>query len=86
MFSLESLLRSDSNDYTQYIIFNIKNKITLIFSTGTQERVGNSQGKRAIRVRAIEVSHNHVACVSATEGLSLSRNGLHSQLLVSLGM
>ena len=29
MFSLESLHRDDSNEYTQYTIFNIKKKITL---------------------------------------------------------
>ena len=29
VFSLESPHRGDSNEYTQYIIFNIKKKITL---------------------------------------------------------
>ena len=29
MFSLDSPHRGDSNEYTQYIIFNIKKKITL---------------------------------------------------------
>ena len=29
MFSLESPPRGDSNEYTQYTIFNIKKKITL---------------------------------------------------------
>ena len=29
MFSLESPHRGDSNEYTQYIIFNMKRKITL---------------------------------------------------------
>ena len=29
MFSLESPYRGDSNEYTQYTIFNIKKKITL---------------------------------------------------------
>ena len=63
VFSIESPHRGDSNEYTQYAIFNIKKKITLNyyksavngFSQGTQERVRNSSGKRAISVRAIEV-------------------------------
>ena len=33
MFSLESPHRGDSNDYTQYTIFNIKKKIILKYST-----------------------------------------------------
>ena len=45
--------RGDSNEYTQYTIFNIKEKITLNhpksadmgdFFQGTQERVPNSRG------------------------------------------
>ena len=32
MFSLKSPHRGDSNEYTQYTIFNIKKKITLNFS------------------------------------------------------
>ena len=64
VFSLESLRRGDSYEYTQYTIFNIKKKITLFFSQicsygvlfqGTQERVRNSRSKRAISVRATEV-------------------------------
>ena len=63
MFSLELPHRGDSNEYTQYTIFNIKKKIALNypksaamrFLRGTQERVQNSRGKRAISVRAIEV-------------------------------
>ena len=63
MFSLESPHRSDSNEYTQYTIFNIERKIDLNylkseavrFFQGTQERVLNSRGKRVISVRAIEV-------------------------------
>ena len=67
VFSLESPHRGDSNEYTQHAIINIKKKITLnypkydnvcsygIFSLGTQERVRNSRGKRAISVRATEV-------------------------------
>ena len=31
VFSLESPRRGDSYEYTQYIIFNIKKKITLIY-------------------------------------------------------
>ena len=57
------MLYGDSNEYTQYTILSIKKKITLNlpkyaamdFFQGTQERVRNSQGKRAIRVRATEV-------------------------------
>ena len=63
MFSLESPHRDDSNEYTQYTIFNIKKKVTLNYSKsaamalfqGTQERVRNSRGKRAISVPATEV-------------------------------
>ena len=64
MFLLESPHRGDSNEYTQYTIINIKKKITLnypksaamgFFSLGTQERVLNSRGKRAISVRDTEV-------------------------------
>ena len=48
---------------TKYTIFNTKKKITLnyskstdiLFFQGTQERVRNSCGKRAISIRAIEV-------------------------------
>ena len=58
VFSLESPHRGDSNEYTQYTIFNLKRKITLIipnlqlwdFFQGTQERVRNSRGKRAVEV------------------------------------
>ena len=63
VFSLESPHRIDSNAYTQYTIFNMNKKNTLIypksaatgFFQGTQERVLNSRGKRAISVRATEV-------------------------------
>ena len=61
MFSLESPHRGDSNKYTKYTIFNKKKKkkITLKYPNlqlraifqGTQERVRNSRGKRAISVR-----------------------------------
>ena len=58
VFSLESLHQGDSNEYTQYTSFIIKKKITLNypksaamgFFLGTQERVQNSRGKRAISV------------------------------------
>ena len=59
MFSLESPHRGDSNEYTQYTIFNMKiehhPKLTQIcrykiVSNGTQEKVRNSRGKRAISV------------------------------------
>ena len=64
MFSLESPHRGDSNEYTQYTIFNINKNYTLnypysaamgFFSQGTEGRVRKSRGKRAISVRAIEV-------------------------------
>ena len=63
LFSLESPHQGNSNEYTEYIIFKIKKKITLdypksaamVFFLGTQEQVRNRHGKRAISVRAIEV-------------------------------
>ena len=63
VFSLESPHEGDPNGCIQYTIFNIKKKITLNcpksaamwFFPGTEERVRNSRGKRAIRVRATEV-------------------------------
>ena len=62
VFSLEYPHRGDSNEYTQYTIFNIKTKNILNypksaamgFFHGTQERVRNSRDKRAISVRAAE--------------------------------
>ena len=63
VFSLESPHRGDSNEYTQYTIFNTLKKLTknyhksatLGFFPGTQERARNSHGKRAISVRTTEV-------------------------------
>ena len=64
MFSLESPHRGDSNEYTHYTIFNKQKgnhpKLSQICSyaflyQGTQERVRNSRGERAISVRATEV-------------------------------
>ena len=64
VFSLESPLRGDSNEYTQYTIFNIKKKITLnypksaaigFFFQKTQEQVKNSHSKWAISVWATEI-------------------------------
>ena len=63
VFLLESPHRGDSNENTQYTIFNIKRKIAWIipnlnlwdFFQGAQERVRNSRRKRAISVRATEV-------------------------------
>ena len=65
VFLLESPHRGDSNECTQYMytIFSKKKIITLDypksaalgFFPGTKERVRNSRGKRAIRVRATEV-------------------------------
>ena len=53
-------IQGDSNEYTQYTIFNIKKKITCylkfatvgFFSKKPQELVRNSRGKRA---RATEI-------------------------------
>ena len=63
VFLLESPDQGDSNEFTQYTIFNITKKITLNypksaamgFFPGTREEVRNSDGKRAISVRDIEV-------------------------------
>ena len=63
VFTLESPHGGDSNEYTQYTIFNMNMKNTLNypksaamgFFQGTQELVRNSRGKRALSVRAIEV-------------------------------
>ena len=62
-FSFESPHRGDSNEYTQHTISNIKKnhpKSSQIgsygtFFQGTQERVRNNRGKRAINVRVTEV-------------------------------
>ena len=63
VFSLESPHRGNSNEYTQYTIFNTKNErnnlnypkaAAMGFFKGTQERVRNSCGKRDINVRATE--------------------------------
>ena len=61
VFALESPHRGDSNETTQYTIFNMTEKNTLNYPKSaakgyfqrTQERVRNSRGKRAISVRAI---------------------------------
>ena len=64
VFSLESPPQGgDSNEYTKQPIFNITRKVDLNylrsaatgFFLGTQARVRNSHGKRAISFRAIEV-------------------------------
>ena len=64
VFLLESPHRGDSNESTQYTIFNIEKKNFLNYRKSaamgflcqaTQERVHNSRGKRAISVRATEV-------------------------------
>ena len=62
VFSLESPHWGDSNENTQYTVFNIKKEnhteLSQICSQGfvflgTEERVRNNRGKRAISVRAI---------------------------------
>ena len=63
MFSLESPHRGDFNECTQYIIFNIKYKITINYPNFAaigffprESRTSSKQrGKRAISVRATEV-------------------------------
>ena len=66
LFSLESPHLGDSNEYTQYTIFNIimkfkrnypkyNNVSAKGFLLGSQEWVRNSSGYRAISVRATEV-------------------------------
>ena len=63
MLSIESPHRGDSNENTRYTVFNIKEErnplnhpesAAMGFFQGTQERVRNSRGKRAISVRATE--------------------------------
>ena len=85
MFSLESPHRGDSNEYTHHNIFDVKRKspeISQIQSflqlwyvlLGTQERVRNNRGKRAIGVRANEVLlyHEHVLTTHLSTGLTAS--------------
>ena len=66
VFSLELPHRGNSNEYDEVILMstqnipfstpeNIPNLLLWEFFQGTQERVRNSRGKRAISVRAIEV-------------------------------
>ena len=63
MFSLESPHRGDSNQYTQYTIFNIKRKINLNFNKFAavgfcprhSKPSSKQPGKRANSVRAPEV-------------------------------
>ena len=63
VFSLESPQQGNSNECTQYTIFNVKKKTSQIIPNlqlwdlfhGIKERVRNSRGNRAISVRAIEV-------------------------------
>ena len=64
MFSFKSPHRGDSDKHKKYTIFSMKKKIILnyrksaamgFFYQGTQARVRNSRGKRAISVRATEV-------------------------------
>ena len=73
VFSFESPHQSDSNEYTQYTIFNMNKKNTLnypksaamIFFLGTQARVRKSHGKRVISVRATEVLLYIISCSSS---------------------
>ena len=75
VFSLESPDLSDSNEYTQYTIFNIKRKITLYYAKsaavrfflGTHARVRGSHGKRPISVRVIDVLLNVLVLLAMSE-------------------
>ena len=87
VFSLESPHRGDSNGYTQYTIFNIKKanrpklSAAMGFSQGTQKRVRNSHGKRAISVRAIEVLlYLGYACPSSGDFIWV--NGIYSNQVI----
>ena len=71
VFSLELPHRGDSNEYTQYTFFKIKKEKNPELSQvcnygvlflGSQERVQNSRGKRAISVPVIEVLLYTVFC------------------------
>ena len=62
LFSLESPQQGDSNEYTQYTIFQYEKEnhhyisqisSDEIYFQGTKERVRNSRGKRAISVPPI---------------------------------
>ena len=73
VFSLESPQWGDSNENTQFTVFNIKKenhtKLSQICSQGfaflgTEERVRNNRNKRAISVRAIEVLLYTLMCLS----------------------
>ena len=74
---LESPHQGDSNEITQYSIFNSEKKSPSIslnlqqgdFFQGSQERVQNSRGKRSISVRATEV----LLYLAVTCGFPLSR-------------
>ena len=63
MFSLESPQPGESNEYTQYTMFQYKKEnllnypksVTMEFVSSDLKRVRNSRGKRVISVRAIEV-------------------------------
>ena len=77
VFSLESPHRGDSNEYIQLTIINMKKEIPLNipniinsaamgFFLGTQERVQNNRGKRAISYRATEVLLYYRLCRSVS--------------------
>ena len=63
VFSLESPHQGDSNEYTQYTIFNMSKKNTLDYPRSAamglvirdSRTSSDSRGKQAISVRAIEV-------------------------------
>ena len=72
LFSLESPQRGDSNEYTQDTLFNVRKKIipnypesATIGFVARDPRVSNSRGKRAISVRAFEVS----LCIKAAHAI-----------------
>ena len=97
MFSLESSHRGDSNEFTQYTIFNINKKIHLNYPKSaamgfferTQDQVRNNRGKQAISVRATKGILYLVCIKKSSPNEAFERNkeaGSHllgNQLLMS---
>ena len=86
VFTLESPQRGGSNENTQYTIVDIKKKIALNypksaamrFFKGTQKRIRNSHGKRAISVRATEVLLYCDVCIQGKQYWPISACSLRS--------
>ena len=85
VFSLESPDLSDSYEYTQYTIFNIKRKITLYYAKSaavrfflrTHARVRDSHGKRPISVRVIDVLLNVLVLLAMSERVKSDETSHH---------